>query len=115
MDTNSFSAMIFDSPHPHLMAVLLLLLAAIYVFKFVCVKDVCTGDRRKPIYILRAFLWGLFAITWAAFPYLDVVIGRSVLRLMLAIVVVVEIAYNLLYIKDAFKEARQWIRTWTPQ
>jgi hypothetical protein len=106
MDLVEISNAIFEILSPHFMATISILLSGIYLFKYMCASD-CTGCR-KPIYLLRAFLWGLFTIAWVVFPSLGLFIGRSVLRAMVATVVAVEVAYNLFYIRDAFKEMRQW-------
>jgi hypothetical protein len=103
----TISQIIFEGLHPHLMAAMTLLLSGIYFFKFVCVKG--NQPRRRPIYLLRSFLWWLFAVVWFSFPYIELIVVRSLLRAMIAIIVLVEISYDLLYIKDAFKEAGRWI------
>ncbi len=112
MDEITIAEIIFEGLHPHLMMAMTLLLSGIYLFKFVCVKE-CEmpggKPRRRPIYLLRAFLWGLFSLVWLSFPYLDLITVRSLLRAMIAIIVLAEISYDLLYIKDAFKESWRWI------
>ena len=108
MDEVSISQIIFEGLHPHLMAAMTMLLAGIYLFKYLCRVEGMKQERR-PIYLLRACIWGLFSAAWWAFPYLDLVVSRSILRAMVAIIVLTEISYDLLYIKDAFKEMWRWI------
>ena len=105
---HTVSHLIFDWLHPHFMAAITLLLAAIYLFKYVCVRSMPNTNSRH-IYILRSFLWFLFAVSWGIFPYISLLSGRSMMRAMVAIIVLVEIAYNILYVEDALKETWRWI------
>lgn len=112
MDEVTIAEIIFEGLHPHFMMAMTSLLSGIYLFKYMCVKecDIPGGPlRRRPIYLLRAFLWGLFALVWFLFPFLGLITVRSLLRAMIAIIVLTEIAYDLLYIKDALKESWRWI------
>lgn len=99
------SETIFEILHPHFLAGLSILLSSVYVFKFVCVRQ----SGKNPIYILRAVLWLMFAAIWAAFPYVDLIVSRSLLRAMIVIIMAVEIAYNIFYVKDAIVGTLKWI------
>jgi len=101
----TFSDAIFRILHPHFMCALSALLAGIYLFKFKC--ESISGKNQ--MYVLRAGLWFLFAIVWAVFPYVGILVSRSMLRLMIAIILTAEIAYNILYIKDAIIGTVKWI------
>lgn len=112
MEEMTIAEIIFEGLHPHLMAAMSLLLSGIYLFKFACVKECFEGNTlqiKRQIFLLRAFLWGLFSLVMFSFPYLDLIVVRSLLRAMIAIIILAEISYNILYIKDAFKEIRRWI------
>jgi len=99
----AFTQIILRVLHPHFMFALSALLSGIYFFKFKC------EIGGKSMYALRSVLWLMFAIIWAAFPYVGILVARSMLRLMIAIIMTAEIAYNILYIKDAIIGTVKWI------
>ena len=104
----TISDLIFNWLHPHFMAMITLLLSALYMFKYICIHDK-DALRQRQIYILRSFLWLLFAISWVIFPYVDIITERSMMLAMIATIVLTEIAYNILFLEDAIREMWRWI------
>jgi hypothetical protein len=108
MEQAEVSTAIFNALHPHIMSALSITLATIYLYKYFCVTEPCSGSKR-PIYFVRFIIWFLFGVAWAVFPYAPLVIARSVLRAFVALVLVSEISYNMYYIKDAVWDTWKWI------
>lgn len=108
MGENELPILVFKILHPHWMAGLSILLSSVYVFKYTCVAERIV-DQRNQMYLLRSLLWLAFSLVWIAFPYIDLVLSRALLRIMIGVIMMTEIAYNFLYIKDAFVGTARWI------
>lgn len=108
MSESELPLLVFRILHPHWMGGLSVLLSAIYFFKFMCVFRPPEGTRNQ-MYLLRSGLWLTFGLVWFAFPYINLILSRALLRIMVTVIITTEIAYNLLYIKDAITGTVKWI------
>jgi hypothetical protein len=98
----------FEAFRPHILAVIALILAFVYLYKWTNYGRIMPRSRQG--YLAKGFNWLVFCLAFFVFPCLPLVEGRALLRLAVAFLMLSELAYQYPLIMQFAREVKQWIR-----